>query len=94
MFKLINWKRHGLRNAIVVAYQCDGCMASEHNFKWIGRVEGFEMTRYAGEAARVRVLKRVDDHRDVRDTDLGTELAIVDDASLQQIEPGLFFYFQ
>jgi hypothetical protein len=90
---VFNWKRAKLRNAIVIAYQCDGCMAHDHKFKWVGRVEGFEMTRLAGEAARVRIIKR-DDCRDVRDHDLGTQLVIVADGSLQQIGPGLFFYFK
>lgn len=90
---MFNWKRAKLRKAIVVAFQCDGCMASEHNILWIGRVEGFDQTRYAGEAARVRVMKRPPDSGDFRDRDLGTELAIVADANLQDMGGGVFFYF-
>lgn len=90
---MFNWKRAKLRNAIVVAYDCNGCMGTDHDYRWIGRVEGFEQTRYAGEAARVRIIKR-DESGDFRDRDLGTELVIVDDASLQQMSSGLFFYFR
>jgi hypothetical protein len=41
-------------------------------------VESFEPTRFAGEAARVKVIKK--DHVDLRDQDLGYEI--------EPIEPG------
>ena len=48
-------------------------------------------TRLAGQAARVRILKR--GNLDHRDEDLGTTLEIVEDGSLQQMAPGLFVVF-
>jgi hypothetical protein len=85
-------RRKALEGATVVAFDCRGCMAENHQFDYLGIVEGFEPTRYAGDAARIRVLKR--DNQDYRDVDLGTTLEIVSNGSLQQLGPKLFVMFR
>jgi hypothetical protein len=79
-----------LANATVVSFDARGCMAHDHQFKWIGVVSGFEPTRYAGVAARVRVVKVSVYPGDCRDGDLGTELCPINDTCLQELAPGRF----
>lgn len=35
-------KALSLRGATVVAFDCEGCMAHDHQLQYIGRVDGFE----------------------------------------------------
>lgn len=85
-------KTLALRGATVVAFDCEGCMAHDHRLQYIGRVDGFEMTRYSGLAARVRILKM--GNQDIRDKELGEKLVPVDDSRLQKISSGLFFLYR
>ena len=77
----------------VIAYRCDGCMAHDHKYLWIGTVTGFRENRLTSPSAVVKVLKR-DDCRDSRDHDLGEEYPVAADSSLQEISPGLWFYYR
>jgi hypothetical protein len=84
-------RRAELRDAVVVKFDARGCMAHDHVFVYVGVVEGFESTRLAGTAARIRLLKRGRYNADIRDEDLGTDLHPILDTCLQKIRPGLFF---
>lgn len=91
MFENLLLKRK-LKNSLVICFRCDGCMASDHVFLWIGTVTGFEMTRYAGEAAQVRIIKR--DHAgDWRDRTQGYELVTLGE-NPQQLAPGLYAVYR
>lgn len=85
-------KRKLLRGATVVKFDCRGCMAHDHVMVWIGKVEevapGLQNTK-------VRIIK--DPARspsDARDVDLGYEWITAEDASLQWVASGLFFWFR
>ena len=54
---------------------------------------GYEQTRYAGEAMRVRILKR-DVSGDFRDGSLGEEVEPLGNSSLQEVRPGLYFLYK
>lgn len=84
-------KKVDLTDAIVLYIQCDGCMAHVHNFKWIGRVVGFEMSQYAGEVAVVDVFK--DGNTDWRDGNVGVRQVAVADGSLQKLGRKFFVKF-
>jgi hypothetical protein len=81
-----------LRDATVISVECRGCMASDHRIQWIGKVEGFETTAHAGEAARVRILKR--DNVDARDADLGVSLEALGNGGFQEIAPKVWAVYR
>ncbi len=79
----------------VLKFQCDGCMAHEHNFKWVGQINRFEpgqgfMGRY--NFAVVTIIKQ--GHEDSRDHDLGEDRLVVEDGSFQRLGPRLWGYFK
>jgi len=77
-----NLKRKSqLKNALMLSFRCDGCMASDHKFQWIGTVTGFEKTRFAGWAAQVKIIKR-DNAGDWRDDDQGYEIVPISEPQL------------
>lgn len=84
-------RRRELLGVTVLGFQCDGCMAEDHKFQWVGRVERFE-TKWDMEHAVVRVLKR--DNRDVRDGDLGVVHIPLQDTSLQQLHGSIYAWFK
>ncbi|MES0134541.1 hypothetical protein NKJ88_06195 [Mesorhizobium sp. M0016] len=90
MFDNFRLKRK-LKDSLVIQFNCDGCMASDHNFKWIGTVTGFEMTRFAGEAAQVKIIKR-DNAGDWRDGNQGYEIVVL--GEVQELAPGLYGVFK
>ncbi|RWM90039.1 MAG: hypothetical protein EOR84_22790 [Mesorhizobium sp.] len=90
MFETFRLKR-ALKGSLVMCFDCRGCMASDQRMKWIGEVTGFEMTRYAGEAAQVKVIKR-DGPGDIRDGDQGFEIVVL--GEVQEIAPGLYGVFR
>lgn len=79
--------KRSLKGSLVMCFDCRGCMASDHRMTWIGEVTGFEMTRFAGEAAQVTVIKR-DGPGDIRDGSQGHEVVVL--GEVQQIAPGLY----
>lgn len=81
-------KRECLRNAIVIGFEARGCMASEHQFRYIGKVIGYEQTRFAGEAVVIQVLKK--EAGDYRDCEQGTTLEPISNPCLQMLGPRLF----
>lgn len=83
-------KREMLRNAIIISFEMRGCMASESVFQYVGKVIGYEQTRFAGEAVVVQVLKKFGpgDYRD--GDDLGTMLEPISNNCLQKIGPKLW----
>ena len=87
-------RKRALVGATVLSFECNGCMATDHDFQWVGVVEGFEMTRYAGEAARVWIIKKGNGPGDVRDGDLGTTLEPVSNGSLQELAPNLWAVYR
>jgi len=91
---MFNWKAARLRFAIVIKFQCDGCMATDHKFQWVGISTGKRVkTRFAGDGYEITIIKR-NEATDFRDHSQGTEIVIIDDGSLQQVAPGLFLYFK
>lgn len=87
-------RRLALRGATIMSFDARGCMATDHQFQWIGVVVGFEGTAYAGTAARVKIMKRADNHHDIRDEDLGYELEPIDNIALQELNPGLWAIYR
>ncbi|WP_127850464.1 hypothetical protein [Mesorhizobium sp. M00.F.Ca.ET.217.01.1.1] len=91
MFETIRKKRE-LKDSLIMLFRCDGCMAEDHKLQWIGTVTGFEMTRYAGWAAQVQIIKR--DHAgDWRDRDQGHELVTLGE-NPQKLAPSLFAVYR
>lgn len=70
---------------IVIRFDCNGCMASDHQFRWIGKVVTFEPSRYSGQMAVVQIFKR-DTWGDIRDRDEGVERVAIEDKSLQIVK--------
>ncbi|TPJ51639.1 MULTISPECIES: hypothetical protein [unclassified Mesorhizobium] len=91
MFDNLILKRK-LRNSLIICFRCDGCMGTDHNFQWIGTVVGFEKTRFAGEAAQVRIIKR-DTHGDWRDGSQGFELVTLGEKP-QKLAPALYAVYR
>ncbi|RWB08749.1 MAG: hypothetical protein EOQ39_18945 [Mesorhizobium sp.] len=91
MFETFRKKRE-LKGSLVTMFRCDGCMGTDHKFQWIGTVTGFEMTRYAGWAAQVRIIKR-DNAGDWRDGDQGYEIVTLGE-SIQKLAPNLYGVFR
>ncbi|ESY35796.1 hypothetical protein NKK48_01725 [Mesorhizobium sp. C386A] len=91
MFSNLLLKRK-LKNSLIICFRCDGCMGTDHTFRWIGTVTGFEMTRFAGEAAQVKIIKR-DNAGDWRDGDQGFEIVTLGE-SLQLIAPHLYAVYR
>ena len=86
-------KQQALKNALVMRIDCEGCMASDHQFRWIGRVVGFEESHHCpGGVARIQVIKR-DRSGDWRDDDQGIEKCAVADGALQELSPGFFIKY-
>jgi hypothetical protein len=85
-------RKRALQGATILSFDCRGCMASDHQLMWVGVVEGFEPTRHAGEAARVKIIKR--DHVDIRDQDLGVELEPIANGALQELAPKLWAVYR
>lgn len=84
-------KREELEGATVFCVQCDGCMAHDHKFQWIGIVQTvFEKGNNVN--ANVKIVKQ--DHIDWRDVDLGIKTINIGDPSLQQLGPKLFCWYR
>lgn len=90
LFKNFRLKR-ALKGSLVMCFDCRGCMATDQRMKWIGEVTGFEMTRFAGEAMQVTVIKR-DGPGDIRDGSQGHEVVVLGEA--QMIVPGLYAVYK
>ncbi len=92
--------RKELLHATVIKFECNGCMASDHRFEWVGVVYDFEHGMLSGEplgrwtAALIQVAKSEHRHGDIRDGFVGHERVIIEDSSLQFISPGLYFYYK
>lgn len=91
--KPVNCKKHRMIGAQVVKFYCEGCMASDHRFEWIGSVYAFEPAGNGLTYALVKVLKSNNRVGDIRDGFCGHERIIVENARLQEITPKLFFYY-
>jgi hypothetical protein len=90
---MMQWlKRLSSRPSIVIKFDCRGCMADVHRLEWIGEIIGTIETRLSGTAYRIKVLKS--GGVDFRDGSLGEEYAVIEDGCLQEVRPGLFFYFK
>jgi hypothetical protein len=87
-------RKRALIDATVIAFDCRGCMATDHQFMWVGVVVGFEMTRFAGEAAKVRIIKKGNGPGDARDGTLGFELEPIENGALQQLAPKLWAVYR
>jgi hypothetical protein len=55
-------------------------------------VEGFEPTRFAGEAARVKIIKK--GNVDIRDHGLGYSIEPIANGALQELAPKLWAVYQ
>lgn len=84
-------KRYELERATVICIQCDGCMAHDHKFVWIGIVE-MVFNKGNNVNANVKVVK--EGNRDWREGDLGIKTINVFDPSLQQLGPKLFCWYR
>jgi len=84
-------RKSEFKNALMLAFDCRGCMAEDHRFMWIGTVTGFERTRFAGLAAQVKIIKR-DSHGDWRDGDQGYEIVPLSEP--QQLAPGILVVYR
>lgn len=82
------WKLNG---AVVTAFDCRGCMAENHVFLWVGRIDRFE-EHYGRPQAVVTILKRC--NRDIRNSDLGREHIDLHDPCLQEINRGVYGLFK
>lgn len=92
MFGLENIARKRvLKDSLMICFRCDGCMAEDHKFQWIGTVTGFEKTRFAGWAAQVKVIKR-DNSGDWRDRDQGYEIVPIGEP--QALAPNFYSVFR
>ncbi len=86
--------------ATVVKFNCEGCMASDHQFQWIGRIYDFERnvqiygSRQLLTYGLVQIDKHNDRHGDIRDGFCGHERVILEDSSLQMIRSGLYFLYK
>ncbi len=78
-----------LRAATVVAFDCRGCMAHDHQLMWIGKVDAV-----AAGQVRVRIIKRAENPVDAREADLGVEYLTGSDNALQWVANGLFFWYR
>lgn len=78
------------RGAVVVAFDCRGCMADDHRFMWIGTVTGYSPNANAGESVVVKINKSDKAHGDSRDRDLGTERPVWDNGAFQKLAPNLY----
>lgn len=76
----------------ILAFDCRGCMATDHHFDYVGKVVGFRETRYAGMAAVVKVIKYM--NRDNRDNTFEDRLEPVGNSCIQWMSPGLWIKFQ
>ena len=86
-------RRQALDGAVVMCFHCDGCMAHDHKFQWIGIVEAFvRLNNSEYLSARVKLVKRA--NRDWRDAELGYEHITVADTSLQHLGPKLFCWYK
>lgn len=85
-------RKMALKGATVLSFDCRGCMATDHQLQWVGVVEGFEPTRFAGEAARVKIIKK--GHVDIRDEDLGVSLEPIANGALQELAPKLWAVYR
>ncbi|RWP44264.1 MAG: hypothetical protein EOR04_04920 [Mesorhizobium sp.] len=90
MFENLKLKRQ-LKNSLIICFRCDGCMAHDHKFQWIGTVTGFEKTRFAGWAAQVKIIKR-NEAGDWRDHDQGYEIVPISEP--QQLAPGFYAVYR
>jgi hypothetical protein len=82
-----------MQGATVISFDAEGCMASDHVFKWVGTIESFESAeRYT--YAIVKVAKRAGVAHDVRDKGLGHAKVLVEAGDFQYIGPGLYFVFR
>lgn len=85
---------------VVLYYQCDGCMGSDHNLKWTGIVVTLEKTNiYDGNSGgrpctkvTCEVMKK--GNQDWRDVPLGYESFIREDLSFQRLGPKLIVGFK
>lgn len=80
---------------IVIKFQCDGCMASDHQFQWVGEIIRFadgNGTMAGYHFATVKIIKR--GNQDIRDQDLGTERVVLDEGSFQRLSANLFGYYK
>lgn len=79
---------------VVVSFDCRGCMATDHVFEWIGRVESIGEMKPPNERygmVIVEILKV--EHRDCRAHCLGkAEVPIIGD--LQEISRGVWVWFR
>ena len=74
-------------------------MAEDHQFVWVGRVKKVAASRWKRmegyQEAEVELIKAdFGPSGDIRDRPIGTEFVTVEDSSLQEIQPGLFFYYK
>jgi hypothetical protein len=85
---------------VVLYIQCDGCMASEHNLKWVGIVVKMQDTRVYngnrnGEPCTLVTCEVVKNgNQDWRDAPLGYRTFIREDKSFQRLGPNLIVGFK
>lgn len=94
MLPEVERKARDLEGAIILSFDCRGCMAEDHQLEWVGQVVGREETRYAGPAVRVKIIKRNGAAGDWRDGDMGESIEPITNSALQQLAPKLFAVYR
>lgn len=83
---------------IVVKFHCNGCMATEHDFQYVGKIIKIYRKKIGNGGKKkykfcnIKILKA--DHYDVRDGVLGDCEELVDDGSFQQISKKVWCIFK
>jgi hypothetical protein len=82
--------------ATFVEVDCRGCMAHDHQIKWVGIGKRFENPTYVGDGLiiRVEVVKRNGDYQDFRDRAIASPYFFVEDKSIQRLAHKLYFIFK
>lgn len=75
---------------VVMSLLCEGCMASDYRFEYIGRVDGFDDSRYVGLSVRVQPVKTQE--KDFRDIEIPFTYEGIN--SLQKMGQNLWIIFR
>ena len=78
-----------LLGSYIIAFDCRGCMAHDHQFMWLGRVVDI-VERDGQEFIVVERMKARGNPHDYRDMEIGQHEETVADGALQELGPGLW----
>ena len=88
----MSWfKRFLMLGATVVCIECNGCMATNYNLKYVGKVAGFKNGN-CGLEVEIEVFIHREDG-DSRDREIRREYIVMDDSSFQKLSHNLNAYY-